>query len=40
MTTPWCGGSVKAHISGALGKLGLDNGIQLALLAHDAYPVR
>jgi DNA-binding NarL/FixJ family response regulator len=29
-------GTVKAHISSALGKLGLDNRIQLALLAHDA----
>lgn len=29
-------GSVKAHISSALAKLGLDNRIQLAILAHDA----
>ena len=29
-------GAVKAHISGALAKLGLLNRIQLALLAHDA----
>ena len=29
-------GSVKAHISSALAKLGLDNRVQLALLAHDA----
>ncbi|WP_344567839.1 response regulator transcription factor [Streptomyces axinellae] len=29
-------GSVKAHISSALAKLGLDNRIRLALLAHDA----
>lgn len=31
-------GTVKAHVSGALGKLGLDNRVQLALLAHDAGP--
>ncbi|MEU1279268.1 response regulator transcription factor [Streptomyces sp. NPDC005805] len=31
-------GTVKAHLSGALAKLGLDNRIQLALLAHDAQP--
>jgi len=29
-------GSVKAHISAALAKLGLENRIQLAILAHDA----
>ena len=29
-------GTVKAHLSSALAKLGLDNRIQLALLAHDA----
>jgi DNA-binding NarL/FixJ family response regulator len=29
-------GSVKAHISSALAKLGLENRIQLAVLAHDA----
>jgi DNA-binding NarL/FixJ family response regulator len=29
-------GSVKAHLSSALTKLGLDNRIQLAILAHDA----
>jgi DNA-binding NarL/FixJ family response regulator len=29
-------GTVKAHISSALAKLGIDNRIQLALLAHDA----
>ena len=29
-------GSVKAHVSSALSKLGLDNRIRLALLAHDA----
>lgn len=29
-------GSVKAHLSSALAKLGLDNRIQLAILAHDA----
>ncbi|WP_411080331.1 response regulator [Streptomyces sp. cmx-18-6] len=29
-------GTVKATVSSALGKLGLDNRIQLALLAHDA----
>jgi DNA-binding NarL/FixJ family response regulator len=29
-------GTVKAHVSGALAKLGLDNRIQLAILAHEA----
>ena len=29
-------GTVKAHLSSALAKLGMDNRIQLALLAHDA----
>lgn len=29
-------GSVKAHISSALGKLGIDNRIQLAVLAHES----
>ena len=29
-------GSVKAHISSALGKLGIDNRIQLAILAHES----
>jgi DNA-binding NarL/FixJ family response regulator len=29
-------GTVKAHISSALAKLGIDNRIQLALLSHDA----
>ena len=29
-------GTVKAHLSSSLAKLGLDNRIQLALLAHDA----
>jgi DNA-binding NarL/FixJ family response regulator len=29
-------GSVKAHISSALGKLGLHNRVQLAIAAHDA----
>ncbi|MFI0820804.1 response regulator [Streptomyces sp. NPDC021098] len=31
-------GTVKAHLSSALVKLGLDNRVQLALLAHDAHP--
>jgi DNA-binding NarL/FixJ family response regulator len=31
-------GTVKAHLSSALAKLGLDNRVQLALLAHDARP--
>jgi len=31
-------GTVKAHLSSALAKLGLDNRVQLALLAHDANP--
>jgi DNA-binding NarL/FixJ family response regulator len=29
-------GSVKAHISSGLTKLGLDNRVQLAIVAHDA----
>ncbi|MDT0269902.1 response regulator transcription factor [Streptomyces sp. DSM 44915] len=33
-------GTVKAHLSSALTKLGLDNRVQLALLAHDARSAR
>ena len=29
-------GSVKAHISSALSKLGLDNRVQLAIAAHES----
>ena len=29
-------GSVKAHISNALAKLGLDNRVQLAIVAHES----
>ena len=31
-------GTVKAHLSSALAKLGMDNRVQLALLTHDASP--
>lgn len=31
-------GSVKAHISSALAKLGLENRVQLAIIAHEARP--
>jgi DNA-binding NarL/FixJ family response regulator len=29
-------GSVKAHISAALARLGVDNRVQLAILAHES----